>query len=499
MLRVPRIEHEARTALQPTIGCSFAYKISTHASCVCNEYVSLHNRHLVDRSYLSADIKLLDLGFKLVSKAIRFKVQKMDVWDVVRSYTGAKKRSYWKAALELRYGFKKQYANLNMFIKPDRWPEEIAGDKPPRAIQYRRPHFNLKLAQYLKPFEDRVYEEFQPFGTRVIAKGLNLRQRGELFMDKIKKFKNPRFYCIDHSKFDSTVSVEHLQRLHKIYRRCVGKSVQQYLKHQYKALGYTKHGIKYKVKGTRCSGDFDTGLGNSLISAAAIMAVFKGCRYDFMLDGDDTVVILEGECSVDRDSFARFGLETKLNVVHDKYHVEFCQSRLIWNRGYMFSRNPLRAISHQCYTVKRYGLKGMIRYLAGVGRCEVACSAGVPLLQKQGMRYGIITDNPLYEQGTRWKMQTKGWAVQPLEILMETRITFARAWGISVDLQLAFEDLLLPVPLSYVKTEVVSYSGFAERRRVKVPYKYNAEQLFAAWQGMATMGYTSGPVWWGPG
>lgn len=469
-----------------------------HASCVCNELVSLYNRHLVDRSYLKYNVVSIKAGFKLLGKYIKFKTERVGLWDVVRNYNGRKKRVYHKAATDLiQEGFREKYARVQMFVKPDRWPEGVISDKAPRAIQYRRPHFNLALASYLEPFEKKVYDELKPFGTRVIAKGLNLRQRGELFMCKIRKFRNPVFYSIDHSKFDSTVNVEHLKNLHTLYKRVVGKSVHCLLKYQLRTKGYTKHGIKYRLTGTRCSGDFDTGLGNSLINTACILYCFRNYKFDFMLDGDDTIVIVEGKCNVDADDFREFGFDTKLIQCKDKYQVEFCQSRLIWNRGWMFSRNPLRAISHQCYTLRKYGLKGIARYLAGVGRCELACSAGVPILMQQGLRLAKCSNVPIYDRDVQWKMLVSGWALKPQAILWRTRQTFAKAWGISIGLQLVIETSLLPLSLSWNKA-IVLYSELAERDRVEVPgLRYDAKQLFESWTRMAVMGFTSGPVWWG--
>lgn len=365
-----------------------------------------------------------------------------------------------------------------MFIKPDRWPEEIIASKPPRAIQYRRAEFNLALSSYLKPLEEHFMENFI-HKYRVCAKGLNLRERAELFVKKIRLFRDPVFVNIDHSKFDSTVNIEHLKALHKFYRRTTGKGVYNYLKYQYNNVGYTKHGIKYKAKGTRMSGDFDTGLGNTIINIMCIEYVFRNCNFDYILDGDDCVVVMD---KVDLDKFnfsdfANYGFDTKLDIVYDKYKVDFCQCRLIYNNGWLFSRNPIRAISNQGVSRKAYGLKGMNRYVAGVGECEMHCSGGVPILQEHARSMRAFHDKPLIDKDMLWKMRLQGYTNKEEEITLQARITFERAWDIGYDMQIAIESLT-----QYVKVRTLtSFSGGAER------IKNDAKQLFKSWTLMGSM------------
>lgn len=399
------------------------------------------------------------------------------------AYSGKKKRMYFAAAQNLiNYGFKPKDAIVNMFIKPDRWPEDVIKGKPPRAIQFRRAEFNLKLSSYLKPLEEHFVEHFK-HKLRVCAKGLNLRQRAELFMEKSKLFRDPVYINIDHSKFDSTVNIHHLKTLHRFYRRTTHKSIYNYIKYQYRNKCYTKGGIKYIAHGTRMSGDFDTGLGNTIINIMCLEYVFRKCNCDYILDGDDAVVIMD---KVDLDKFdftdfATYGFDTKLSIVRDKYKVDFCQCRLIYNRGWLFSRNPLRAISNQCISRKGYDARGMMRYLAGVGLCELHCSSGVPVLQEHALQLVGFHERPIIDGEIKWKMRMKGHSSSASEVTDVARITFERAWDIPIGLQYAME--LLP---KYVKVDTLAtFSGVAERL---TSLKENAEQLYRSWTLMGAMG-----------
>ncbi|APG76335.1 hypothetical protein 3 [Hubei tombus-like virus 18] len=386
-----------------------------------------------------------------------------------------------------------------MFIKPDRYKVEECLNKAPRAIQFRSRMFNLKMATYLKPVEQHFCKYFKPYGTRVCAKGLNLRERGRLIMEKIRKFHNPCYINIDHSKFDSTVNLDHLKNLHKLYRRVCGKTIQKYLKYQYKNRCYSKNGIKYQTEATRCSGDFDTGLGNTIINAACLMYVFRNIKVEFILDGDDAVVILEKADlnNVKFDDFEKFGFETTMEIVYDKYKIEFCQSRLVYNRGWMLSRNPFRAISHQSHTRSRIGPKGLVRYLSGVGKCELACSAGIPLLDKFANMLMLSSDRPLLDVESLGKMSILGWAEESLDVRWNTRISFWKAWGVPPDVQEWLETLLLP-PYAYSGvTESKKVQGLHQVIKAKnSSFHYASESLLGAWQRMAGLGCAGTAGWW---
>lgn len=422
-------------------------------------------------------------GFRLLSKLITIKTGMATFEEVVQNYSGTKKGRYKAAQIKLvEDGFSAKLARVSMFIKPDRFPVDDIADKPPRAIQYRTPAFNLCMATYLKKFEETLYPELEIGVGRVICKGLDNFSRGALFLRKMERFKKPVFVNFDHSKFDSCVQIEHLRLLHKIYRRAVGKSVQRFLKYQYHNKCYTKTGIKYRTEGTRCSGDFDTGLGNSLINVACVLAVMDGIDFEFMLDGDDTVLIMEqgDEKKINLHKFALFGFKTKISFTSDVHKVEFCQSRFCYVDGQgCFTRNPIRAISNMSISRKVYRPHTAAQYLAGVGLCETAMSSGVPILQQAGIIAQGSSDNAFFDSETLWKMRVHQEKFKR-PVTMETRISYHKAWDISPECQIALEESLLHNSIKYFKK----------------CYDYNVEQLFETWARYARLDSTSSSVWW---
>lgn len=379
-----------------------------------------------------------------------------------------------------------------MFVKPDRFPEDTVKTKPPRAIQFRTPEFNLMMAHYLKRFEEETYNNLKlgRSHTRNIMKGLNPRKRAQLVMKKVRAFREPVFVCLDHSRFDSCIQPIHLKETHKIYAKSVGKSVRKVVNHQLENKGYTRHGIRYKAIGTRMSGDFDTGLGNCLVNTASILSVIGDLNADFFLDGDDAVIILEKPDLnlLKINNFAHFGLITKINIQTELQRVEFCQSRIIFNNGPIFSRNPIRALSHSMISRKQYTPKSSCEYLRGVGECEESVSYGIPILHKLSRLLQEASPRAFYDSDMLWRM-AHGESMRKCEVTDEARMSFYLAWGITPQLQLHIEASLLPPSLRIV------WRGTTRRTR-NPEFRYNVESLYQSWTRMESLGSDGSANWW---
>lgn len=446
--------------------------------------MSLHNRHLVDRSYIHYDKGYIREGFKRLSKLIKIKSPgRAPYKEIVDRFTGAKKKQYYNAMINLAQGgfHPAKHTLVKMFVKPDRWPEQLVRSRYPRAIQFRSKEYNLLLASYLHPVEADIYKYLEWNGTRVVAKGLTARQRAELWMQKCSNYSRPWYYNIDHSKFDSTVNRYHLKHLHRIYEKVCGKGIRHVVKYQMFNRGYAQD-IRYRSQATRCSGDFDTGLGNTLINVACILQCFSHVKkFDFLLDGDDAIVV--SDTKVDVTGFEKFGFETVLSSTKNMHEVEFCQSRLVDAYGWTFVRNPIRAISNTMIINKRYGMKYMARYLSGVGLGELSVSKGVPILQQQALRLMESSDFPVLSEDVKWQMEALGTEPKPMPVTMRARTTLALSWGISVPMQHCLEKMLLPLTLKYARGNVRIFS-------------YDIKSLYRSWERMASVGCTCASGRW---
>lgn len=432
-----------------------ARQTAVHSGCLCNEYVSLHNRHMkvVDAYQGTGDVEVL-VDKNIIEKSQKFNLpvlpnyQRMAKRDIANSYTGAKKRMYVQALERIKEGYKlPTWSKIKMFLKADKFPRvdlEGPNAKAPRSIQFRSPEFNLLLASYLKPYEHGMYETLtSPVGLRCVAKGLNNVQRAENIIEAAKLFRDPVFLGMDHSKFDSCVRVTHLKWLHKQYMRTVKcNGLRNILRYVINNIGKSKNGIGYKIKGARMSGDFDTALGNTLINFLVITTGLEGIKHHILLDGDDSVLIversdLEGLKQKLIDHCLMMGFETVIEEYFHLHEIEFCRSKLIPTNPPRFARDPKRALSNYTITIKDYAGDSRLRYLAGVGKGELAASAGVPIMQAYALSRAKAHDNPLDIEELRIAY---GVVDNPIEVDTMTRIYFEEQWGITIDEQLRIES-----------------------------------------------------------
>lgn len=428
-------------------------------------------------------------------------LQKVTYADVIAGYTGRKKRSYYNASLNLKQnGYNPKYAVVSMFVKPDRYPSGDCPMKDPRAIQYRKIEYNLELGSYIKPFEHEIYSNVHyntVSRTRVIAKGLNNSERAELLLQKIEHFRKPVYILLDHSRFDSTINQEHLKSTHRKYNRAFrSRKLVTLLRSQLVNTGYSKNGIKYRTQGTRMSGDPDTGCGNSVVNADCLYGFLTRSgieKYDFLLDGDDSVVVIEQDAlpRLDTTYFGRVGFDTKIQIVRDIDEVEFCQCKLVLTgKGILFSRNPTRAMSHAMVSRRRFEPATWRRWVAGVGACEAAANPGVPVLQEFGDQLQKLSNKPFFDDDLAYRLTTTPrWGHEP--VTEDARITFALAWGISPQMQMVME---------LHNFTSCSYMGEICKLESDIKFKTHYVRAWASCEaiqsGHESLAECSGSSWW---
>lgn len=360
-------------------------------------------------------------------------------------------------------------AYIKMFLKDDKYPNtwgigEYLGQPEetsygaPRCIQYRNKRYCLRLATYLHPIEEHCYHVQDWTETPVIAKGRNLRQRGEDLRTKWDSFVDPIALLLDHSKFDAHVTEQLLHLEHSFYTKCNDSAeLAMLLEWQRINKGFTKNGTKYTTKATRMSGDQNTGLGNSIINYAMLSAFLDhyGLRGSLYVDGDDSVVIIENYGKdYSLDFFTQFGMKTKGCAVTEFSQVEFCQTRPVkLDHGWTMVRNPLRTLLRTPWTTKQLTKKNTPHYLASIGRCELALGMGAPIGQYLGYKLSQLSSRHIV---TDLEYVAKQQQYRPLRAKLvppssEARISYFEAWGITPGQQIAIEkcDVLLGGSMSY--------------------------------------------------
>lgn len=396
-----RAEPETASIIFPN---AITYQVAFHQSCVCNELQALHNRHLVNRE-INFDKDYFSRAAKNITKDWYIECSKSTLMQALSEYRGRKRRLYFKARQDIKeFGVLPSDSNIKMFVKPDKYPAGVIEDKAPRAIQYRHARYNLVLATYLRPLEHEFYSMAGTDGLRVITKGMNNTEIARLWLDKMALYDNPVFLSLDHSKFDSTVNEDHLRCEHRFYNRVYkDNSLRKLLSRQLLNNGYSRNGIKYRVKGTRMSGDYNTGLGNCFLNRVVLESFLKDVKHSIMLDGDDSVVIIEKDAlkKLDFQHFERMGFITKYEVLFDKRKVVYCQKQLVMSKPPTLCRQFQRALSHMSICLKHYTGKGYQHWFNGVLECEAYTNKNMPIFDKLlALRSGrrVIRDDEWYRK-----------------------------------------------------------------------------------------------------
>lgn len=444
LVRPPPRTYPHTTRLLVMAEVPTAYRVSVHSSCPCNEIRALTERHLVQ---CWTPGQLVDQAKHFRSVAYDLPVppgkHKMSKYGMALEYDGAKKRAYMRAYHNLKQGLKlKSWTTVKMFVKPDKYPEGEVYSKAPRAIQYRSPEYNLLVGSFLRPYEKAIY----PFltsnvGMPAVAKGLNNMQRASNIVDASKLFSSPVYLMLDHSKFDSHVEDYHLKWLHRQYVRATGSRWLRYLlSFTINNRCYSKGGMAYTVRGGRMSGDYDTALGNTLLNYRLMQTWLGTVKSHVLLDGDDSVVIVEKrDYDTLLSNFRHFednGFHTKLETCHELWQVEFCRSKLIPTDPPVFGREPIRALSNMAVNLRDYHGAGYLRFLAGVGKGELCASAGIPIISKLAKVWEGLSDNPILSD----RHHAYGMEAADVEVTDEVREYYARQWGITRDQQINIES-----------------------------------------------------------
>ncbi|APG76280.1 hypothetical protein 2 [Hubei tombus-like virus 42] len=199
----------------------------------------------------------------------------------------------------------------------------------PRNISPRTDEFLVTVGPYISAIEKHAHHA--PF----LVKGMGLKMRAKK-MDKLLGF--GRYLEVDFTRFDKTISADIIRivekylltkpysRDHHAYHQC--------MKQLTTTSGVSYFGTRYKVKGTRCSGDAHTSLGNGLINRFIIWLCLRKLpqnAWDSMHEGDDGIIGVSlsyvNQAVYNLQFLACLGFESKLKVCKSIEEVVFCGRR----------------------------------------------------------------------------------------------------------------------------------------------------------------------------
>ncbi|QKN22641.1 RNA-dependent RNA polymerase [Erysiphe necator associated ambiguivirus 1] len=458
-----------RTVFQPGLPSTFVPVV--HRSCPHNEVTALALRMM---GPVPAQVfEPLPRRTLAVWATLRRFVRRYDdgCWShqtTAESYGGALRRRYLEAARSLAdEGLStRQDHVIRAFLKSEknRVPSKMA---KPRLIFPRSPRFNLELASRLKPFEHWLWGRLNGRvfnvgdGSRLVAKGLNPRQRANLIVRKLSAIPDCVCFEIDGKSFEAHVGPASLRAEQAVYRSAFpGDRRLEWLLHAQLKLEGTVAGAKFSRDGGRASGDFNTGLGNSLIFLVECISALRelGVHFDLLVDGDNALVFVSSRdvalvrAGIGPAILASSGHEVALERGASRPEgVRFGGSAPVHlgRFGWTMVREWERVVSGATTSHKHLDQPAFaLRWVKGVAMCELSLALGVPVLQEFAL--GLLRAS----SGVRKQVKAEWYGDQffagawfatsdmARPVTREARLSFAAAFGVSPEEQEEMEVLL---------------------------------------------------------
>jgi len=296
-----------------------------------------------------------------------------------------------------------------------------------------------------------------------------------LIRKKFRAIKDCVVFEVDGKAFEAHVGPAALVEEHSVYMAAYprDKGLRAMLKVQATLRGRLPCGARFEREGGRASGDFNTGMGNTLVMVAAVVSCLDDePLYDVLADGDNALLFLPPGAvarvveALPRRALRACGLELTLeSPVSVLEHVRFGQSAPVWvGDGWTMVRDYRKVVSGATSSHRWLREPSFRReYLTGVGLCELSLARGVPVLQAYCLHLldtlnyrGRVRAHPFRDyfcMGATLDVDR-----EPLPIGSEVRNSFERAFGLSVEAQVLLETgFNCPLPDGFSRLE-----GFAD-------------------------------------
>ncbi|QKN84402.1 RNA dependent RNA polymerase [Rice Tombus-like virus 2] len=377
---------------------------AVHANCEHNEAAAMKLRTLgpTPDDPVAFPQEVLDEFAHLRLLVKRFNLQKWSLAQTASTYTGRLRRRYEEALVSLRDEWlQPRDFKLEAFLKGEKFDPTKKVSKP-RMICPRSSRYNLVLASYLKPLEHALWKHWKKgWGcrrTRVSAKGLNGAHRAALIADKFEEVGDCVCFEIDGKAFEAHITKRQLRLEHGVYKAAYGsRELADLLSCQLELKGVTAGGMKFKRDGCRASGDFNTGLGNTLLMGAFTSACVDrffssnpNSRVSILADGDNALIFVDRAHAAElRGSFRsimsglcahEMEVENPVDVLEQ---TVFGQSQPVETvEGLKMVRNLHKTLAGAFCNYRHYDKKNFaVSLVHEIALAELSLNRGVPILQ----------------------------------------------------------------------------------------------------------------------
>jgi len=369
--------------------------------CACNEFRAITGRHALGaiKGFDNKNQLLTQLRNEVAdcAKVIQpFVHGRCPHNTIVQNTRPGIRQRYINAYLNIvsnRVVLDSRHSRLTSFIKYEKAAIEKT-IKPARLIQFRSYEYLYSLKSYVLDHSLTIKENpgLSWNGQsiqNILTKYHNQKGCARVLKESWDEFIDPVAVCMDHSKFDGHYAPELLDIEHSYWKAIFpSKFLSFLLAQQFKNKARTQCGLRYKMFGHRCSGEYTTSEGNSLINYCMIAVYVKASgiiKFRIHVNGDDSVLIIERSDLNKLKSvefFKNFNMETEVDkIAHRFEEISYCQCSPIRVGGeYVMIKEPWRAMSRSAYCDSKY-FKCLEKFLAGSALCDLLSYQGVPVLQ----------------------------------------------------------------------------------------------------------------------
>lgn len=376
--------------------------------CHHNDLVGLRNRYLRDIGKEPCyDSKLVREIVLELASLIRDKIgggllQIPDLQEFYSSRTGNSKQRLGKAITSvIERGFDssrdmriKAFGKVECYEFDDE-QEFDAIVKEPRLIMGRDPKFGLAYGRFTTALE-KIIKHVPGF------------DKGDTYFDMGKFIEShPQekfsYYFDDASKYEASQREKLLRDVElELWRSLLSSEdfnlLEDCFEHKMLKVGTTRNGINFEFYALRCSGEFDTLLGNTILNWVShrYFEINNNLGpYDFVVTGDDGYgAMLHGTKVI--DTFPEFGFECILNFVDDPTQLEFCSCKFVeyYPGKWMLCPN-IPKLLRNIGLMKNVDFKDCIgHYYYSLGYMYRVCFPGFPFFSELSEFLTSITKNP---------------------------------------------------------------------------------------------------------
>lgn len=312
-------------------------------------------------------------------------------------YGGGKRKNYERAAARLALEpLTKKDSHITLFLKLEK---DIRSQKPkriPRCILPPDVKYTVETGRFVHPMEKVVYSAIDElWGSRVVTKGKNYLEVGQLFEEAWNSFTETCSLDCDVSKMDQSITEQVLEVLLDLLAD-LSADDSEYLREILKwtlrttVCGRADDGkFSYTQRGTLSSGMCYTSI-TGVFVVTGVMFMFArqfGLRLRMVDAGDDLTIMFEkGDLPIVQrelgNYYEQFGLTLEIgkpNYVLEG--IEFCQAHpVLINSQYQMVRNA-RTAGVKDYVCPDHITKTaeICAWWEAVGKCGIASQGGAPI------------------------------------------------------------------------------------------------------------------------